>query len=277
MLDADASTATTRGKMDPLLGCRFILESFRNPIRFSEHIYRRFGPIAEFDMPSLRRHTPRKQLFVIGPEHNREVLRNTDAIRPSGLWSLDGPPGSALHAIQHHYSLKIYGVSHASIVQGVNPPLGRSRVEGHFAQTRAIMGDEIAQWPHDRTVDLYDVVRKLSQRVSFTLLFGETDISRIRRFGDLVFKYHRGNWDALSYLFPVNLKGTPYHRVRRRPKRCDRISAIRSPKRGRDRPTTTSQPRLRTSRMTQAPRWMPKKSSAAWCSKRLRPTNRCRA
>ena len=199
--------------MGPLLGSRYIVESFHNPIRFSEHIYRRFGPIAEFDMPSLRRHRPRKHLFIIGPEHIREVFRNTDAIRPSGLWSLDGPPGSALHAIQHHYSFKTYGATHESIVQTVNRPLRRNRIEGHFEQTRAMVQNEIANWPRGSTVDLYDSVRKLAQRVAFPLLFGEMDITRIRRLGELAFQYNRGNWNVFSYLFPVNVKGTPYHRT----------------------------------------------------------------
>jgi cytochrome P450 len=213
MLESNSTLIRNRGKLSPLLGSRFVVESFHNPIRFSERIYRRFGPIAEFDMPALRRHRPRKHLFVIGPDHNREVFRNTDSIRPSGLWSLDGPPGSALHAIQHHYSFKTYGAIHESIVQVVNRPLRRSRVEGHFGQTKAIVQSEISKWPLRTTIDLYDSVRKLAQRVAFPLLFNETDTSRVSKLGELVFQYNRGNWNLLSYLFPVNIIGTPYHRT----------------------------------------------------------------
>ena len=212
MLDSIA-VKQQQGKMGPLLGCRLLVESFHNPMRFSEYIYRRFGLIAEFDMPAWRNHPPRKQLFIIGPEHNRQVFRNMQAIRPSGLWSLDGPPGSALHDIQHHYSFKTYGATHDSIVQVVNRPLNRSRVEGHFERTRAIIQSEIAKWPRGSTIDLYDVVLKLAQLVSFTLLFNETDLARIRRLGDLVFKFNRGNWNVFSYLFPVKFGGTPYYRT----------------------------------------------------------------
>jgi len=213
MLDVGTTIARKRGKMGPLSGCRFVIESFHNPIRFSERIYQRFGPIAEFDMPTLRRHRPRKHLFIVGPDHNREVLRNTDAIRPSGLWSLDGPPGSALHAIQHHYSFKTYGQTHSQIVQVVNRPLRRSRVEGHFERTKEIVQSEIAKWPRSRTIDLYHEVRLLAQRVSFALLFGENDVARIRKLGELAFRYNRGNWNPFSYLFPVKAMGTPYHRT----------------------------------------------------------------
>jgi hypothetical protein len=85
--------------------------------------------------------------------------------------------------------------------------------EGHFEQTKAIIQDEITKWPHDRAVDLYDVVRRLGSEVSFTTLFGERDIDRIQTFGDLIVSYHRGNWNWLAYLFPMNVKGTPYHSV----------------------------------------------------------------
>lgn len=213
MLDVHSTVTRNNDKMGPLLGLRFIVESFHNPLRFSERIYRRFGPIVEFDMPSLRGERSRKHLIIIGPEHNREVFRNTDAIRPSGLWSLDGPPGSALHEIQHHYSFKTFGTTHETITQMVNRPLRRNRIEGHFERTRAMIESDIAEWPRNSTIDLYDAVRKLAQHVAFELLFNETDIARIRRLGELAFQYNRGNWNVFSYLFPINVKGTPYHRT----------------------------------------------------------------
>ncbi len=205
--------AATCEKIGPLLGLRLFLGSVYDPIRVSTRIYRRFGHLVEFDNLALRNHAPRRNLFVIGPDHNREVLLKNDVIRPSGLWSVNGPPGSAQQSIQRNYFPKTFGAEHDVVAQGTNPHFKRTRVEGHFERTKAIVQDEIAKWPRDHAVDLYEVVRRLGQHVSFKLLFGETDVDRIHRFGDLLFGYHRQNWSVLPYLFPVNVKGTPYRRV----------------------------------------------------------------
>ena len=205
--------ATFHGNLNPVQGCWNLLKSIHNPIGFSEYLHRNFGLIAAFDMPALRRHRHRRHLFIVGPDYNRQVLRQTDSIRPSGLWSLDGPPGSALHAIQHNYLLKMYGDLHESIVQRANRPLARSRVEGHFERTKAIIQAETSQWPLGTALDLYDIALKLAQRVSFTLLFGEMDLVRLRQFGDLVFEYNRANWKALCFLLPLRVPGTPYYRA----------------------------------------------------------------
>jgi cytochrome P450 len=203
----------TCGKIGPLSGLRLIVEALYNPFRVSERIYRRFGQIVEFDMLALSNHARVKNLLIIGPDYNREVLLQTDAIKPSGLWSASGRAGSTLHAIERHQFIKTYGAEHDLVAQGINPHLNRSRVEGHFGRTKSIIQDEIAKWPCDQRVDLFEVVRRLGQRVSFTLLFGETDIDRIHTFGNLTFGYHRGNWNVLNYLFPVNVNGTPYHQL----------------------------------------------------------------
>ena len=213
MVSIDTAEAADHRKIGSLLGLWLVLGSVHNPIRFSERIYRRFGRTVEFNMSALRDHDPVKNLFLIGPDNNREVLLKTDAVRPSGLWSVNGSLGSAQHAIRKHNFLKSHSAEHDLVARVTNPHLNRARVEGHFERTKAIIQDEIARWPRDHAVDLYDVVRRLGQRVSFTLLFGETDTNRINTFGDLIFSYHRGNWNWLAYVFPVNVKGTPYHRV----------------------------------------------------------------
>jgi hypothetical protein len=86
MLSDGMRTKRQQGKMSRLSGYRLLLESFHDPIRFGERLYRRFGPFAEFEMLALGGHRPHRQLFVIGPEYNREV-------RFCGSCS-DGRPGA---------------------------------------------------------------------------------------------------------------------------------------------------------------------------------------
>jgi cytochrome P450 len=200
-------------RIGPFSAFRLALGILNNPFAGSEHIYRRYGRAVEFDLLALPRHAPIKYVFLIGPDYNREALAKSNAIRPAGLWSVKGPPGSAQRAIQDHSFLKSTGVEHDAVAEATNPALKRTRVQGDFERAKALVEDEIVNWPRDRAVDLYGLLRRLAQRVSFTLLFGESDVDRIRRFGDLAFDYHCGNWNWLAYVFPVNVKGTAYHHV----------------------------------------------------------------
>jgi cytochrome P450 len=207
------TTRADHDRIGPFSAFRLALGLLRNPIRGSEYIYRRYGRSVDFELLALPNHAPVKYLFLVGPDHNREVLLNTDAIRPAGLWSVRGPPGSAQRTIQDHSFLKTTGAEHDAVAEGVNPHLKRSRIQSDFERAKPIVEDEIVKWPCDRAVDLYELVRRLAQRVSLTLLFGETNLDRIRRFGDLAFDYHCGNWNWLSYTLPLNVRGTPYHHV----------------------------------------------------------------
>ena len=105
------------------------------------------------------------------------------------------------------------------------------------------------------TVDLYGVVLRLAQLVSFTFLFNEKDVTRIRQLGDLVFKYNRGNWNVFSYLFSVKFGGS-----------CQAAEALRSywsQKRPPGPRTPISWQRSRTQKTAQAILCRPKSSSAA--------------
>jgi cytochrome P450 len=140
----------------------------------------------------------------------------TDAVRPSGIWSVEGPPGSAMRAIQTANYLKTHGAEHDAGAAALRPHFTSQRIDNHFKRLKSLAIENVERWPVDTQVDLYELVRRCGQRAAFTLLFGEENVARNYAFGDHIFEYHRGNWKLAPHLFPFDLRGTPYHQLLQR-------------------------------------------------------------
>ena len=215
----NSSVATTNSSIVDLgtistmhYAARYLL----NPIETVELIYRRFGPTVALTPSSRHRGRQTRAFILVGAEHNRSILMRTDVIRPSGLWSVKGPPGSALSAINTHDFLKTHADEHANAGGALYPHVSRARLDGQFKELVWLLIDEIDHWPTDTTVDLYELIRRCSQRAAFGLIFGEKDIARIHKFGDLIFDFHQSGWTVAPFVFPFDLPGTPYRQLMRK-------------------------------------------------------------
>jgi len=186
------------------------LDFLLNPIRSVERCHQRFGPVVAFTARG-RRGVSIRSLVLIGPGYNREVLTNTEWLRPSGLWSVPGPPGSAQHAMKFNY-VTVSGPEHLALKNTVVPMLSRQSVAGHFEAIRAITTSCVAAWPVGERVDLYALARDAGQQTAFTVLFGDADLERARAFGEMLADYHHANWRAGAHL-RINIPGLPYERV----------------------------------------------------------------
>ncbi len=63
-----------------------------DPIRCLERVYRRHGPVVRLEYGGGGR---KPVLALVGPGYNREVLLATDRLRPTGIWPVRAPEGSA--------------------------------------------------------------------------------------------------------------------------------------------------------------------------------------
>ncbi len=80
---------------------------FKDPIRVLEREFRRHGPVIAFELAGKKI----GGLLVVGARYNREVLNRTDAVRPTSLWQVTGPNGSAQAEFRRGYlsrSTKLY-------------------------------------------------------------------------------------------------------------------------------------------------------------------------
>jgi cytochrome P450 len=184
---------------------------YRDPIRCMDRSVRRFGRAMAFSTLS-RRADAGRSFALVGPQYNQHVLMGAEKLRPSGIWPLGGPPGSALHEIREDTYIRCDWAEHANLAKAVAPLLHKSKVDQQFAQARTIVTSEVDRWPTG-LVDLYAMTRRLAERLSFALLFGEEDQDRMRELGGLFASFHAANWSLSARLFPVNCPGAPYRRL----------------------------------------------------------------
>ena len=177
-----------------------------------EWLYARYGQAAliKNPLPWLRRESP--CLFLVGPQYNREVLMDEENLRPTGIWPVPGPEGSAQNNLRNNY-LTSHGEEHAAFSANVSPHVNRTKVNQQFDQVRQIALAETQNWPVGTTADIFSLTRRLTQHYAFSLLFGESDLDRIRELGALVDRYHASNWSLAALLFRFNSFGLPYRRV----------------------------------------------------------------
>jgi len=181
-----------------------------DPIRVMEREFRRNGPLVAFEVPVRKTSV----LFMIGAKYNREVLTRADVARPTALWQVYGLPGSTQKEFRSSY-LATHGKEHEALAAAVTPQLTKQEVMQRFDSIRNLSIETIERWPVGQTVDLYALIRQVAQRVSFKLLFGESDEARVRNFGALLERYHVMNWRLSGHFPRFDVPGCPYHTVLR--------------------------------------------------------------
>jgi len=162
----------------------------------------------------------RRILFMWGPEYNRQFLLRSKTMRTSGLWPLKSPPGSAQRSLSYH-PLKAYGPEQAAFYDLIDPFFNRSVIEQRSNDIRSMIVDEIERW-QPGIHDFYELARRCTERVAFTLLFGVDESGRFNELSDRLHEYHRANWAYPAIAFPINLPGTPYQAGMRQAKALQR-------------------------------------------------------
>jgi cytochrome P450 len=203
---------------------RVLAHYFIDPITCVTRYSNRYpGRPIRIDPPwRARRDRGGRVLLLTGPTYNRQVLLAGERLRPTGMWPVQGPPGSAHHALRRNY-LVSHGPDHARISTAIAPHLERQRVNSHFPAVRRIATEEIAGWPIGEVIDVSGRLRDLSQSYAFTLLFGEADQAVVRHFGAMIAGYHAANWSRAAALLRLDLPLLPYRDLLRR---ADRLMAF---------------------------------------------------
>ena len=189
-------------------GLSFMLD----PIDYLEQQVARHGPLISVEL-GLSEKRRSRALIMVGPKFNREVLLATDLLRPTGLWPVRGPCGSAQRNLRATY-LSMHGDEHRKVSSMVAAVLERPVVLSHFEAVKGIARDHISSWPSDEVVDVAELIRELAQSYAFSLIYGEADPSVARRFGAMLGDYHASNWNKVARV-RLNLPRSPYRKVLR--------------------------------------------------------------
>jgi cytochrome P450 len=207
-MTAEASERPIRGWTARRSYVRFV----RDPVGALCEAYRRFGPLSVFgNMYPSRKGDQRRIIVALGPTYNRQVLGVPDAFRPIGL-TIPGPRGSAQRRVR--YGLPVMsGPTHKEQRELVLPPLQNKAVEGYHAGMVAIAERILAGWRAGETVDMWSQVRAFPLNMATEILFGQTDPERAHAVGHMTQAWISRSYSLAARVFPVNLPGTPYHRM----------------------------------------------------------------
>jgi cytochrome P450 len=198
-------------KKNVLTGARAVREYvrfFRDPIRCMRKLQQKYGSLVAIGPIAFGEPT-KLHVIAIGPEFNRQVLGDPAKFRTTGQF-IHGPNNSAQRRIRFGLT-RMNGAQHKQQRQLILPPFHKNAVAGYHDLMVELTQEVIGQWKPGRR-DVYIDMRALTLRIASALLFGHepTDAYHI---GHLLAVWARRNFSGTVWFFPVNIPGTPYHRL----------------------------------------------------------------
>ncbi len=208
---------------------REYIHFFRDPIGCMRTLHRQRGKLVALGPIAFGEPT-KLHVLAIGPEFNRQVLGDPAKFRTTGQF-IHGPKDSAQRRIRFGLT-RMNGPQHKQQRQLILPPFHKKAVAGYHDLIVELAREVISQWTVGRR-DVYADMRAVTLRIASAVLFGHeaSDAYRIARLLDI---WARRNFSGPVWFFPVNIPGTPYHRLLKHAERVERGILALVEKRRRD-------------------------------------------
>jgi cytochrome P450 len=181
---------------------------FRDPIGCMRTLQQKYGSLVALGPIAFGEPT-KLHVLAIGPEFNRQVLGDPAKFRTTGQF-IHGPDGSAQRRIRFGLT-RMNGPQHKQQRQLILPPFHKKAVAGYHDLTLELAQEVIEQWKPGRR-DVYVDMRAVTLRIASAVLFGH-EASDAYRIGHLLEVWARRNFSGPVWFFPLNIPGTPYHRL----------------------------------------------------------------
>jgi cytochrome P450 len=181
---------------------------FRDPIGCMRTLQQKYGSLVALGPIAFGEPT-KLHVLAIGPEFNRQVLGDPAKFRTTGQF-IHGPTGSAQRRIRFGLT-RMNGPQHKQQRQLILPPFHKKAVAGYHELTVELAQEVIEQWKPGRR-DVYVDMRAVTLRIASAVLFGH-EASDAYRIGHLLEVWARRNFSGPVWFFPLNIPGTPYHRL----------------------------------------------------------------
>ncbi len=192
----------------PLVGRA--LQSYKllhDPLRYLRHHYQTYGPLSGIQRGDT------SSIFAFGPEYNRILLSNAtlfytifETITPKR--SKERRRGIGL--------LNMNGEQHRQQRKLMMPAFHRKQVEGYCADMVSYTEAMLSRWRPGQQLDMAEEMRELTMRIAVKTLFGLDLAHGVHGVGEsLRLLLDAGVFSPAVAMFPIDLPGTPYHRVLR--------------------------------------------------------------
>ena len=211
------------------LAAREYIHFFRDPIGCMRELHQKHGSLVALGPIAFGEPT-KLHVLAVGPEFNRQVLGEPAKFRTTGQF-IHGPPNSAQRRIRFGLT-RMNGPQHKQQRQLILPPFHKKAVAGYHQLIVELAQEVIGGWgPGGR--DVYADMRAVTLRIASAVLFGHEpgDAYRIAHLLDV---WARRNFSASVWFFPINIPGTPYHRLLKHAERVEREILALVEKRRRD-------------------------------------------
>lgn len=149
-------------------------------------------------------------VFTAGAAFNAEVLSDPETWR--GVSVLPGGPKNSAARRMIWGLPRLTGERHAHYRKLLSQPLRRASVEALGANMAWLAEAEVATWSAGETIDLWDHVRRLMQKLSVALLFGG-DSEESRAIAERAGAMMERKWKRGAVAVPINLPVTAYGRI----------------------------------------------------------------
>jgi len=192
----------------PLLGWRGnALAFYRDPLAALRALHHTYGEVVGL----ARNHSA--FVFAHGPTYNRALLRHADLFHSSvDLITPPRRPGTPIDRLNSGL-IAMSGARHKQQRQLLQPAFHKQHVALYHAAMVERTQHTLDRWQIGQQIDVARAMRQLTLQIAMTTFFG-TDATTADQIGPLLGPWIDGLFAPPVTLFPIDLPGMPYHRMR---------------------------------------------------------------
>lgn len=192
----------------PLIGGSIRLFTlFRSPFTTLRQLHQRYGDLVALSQG-------RKPLILaFGPALNHALLARPDVFENGSSTLVPLPKGSAVERLFFNSLPGMNGAHHKQQRRLMQPAFHRQSVLGYHADMVGLTQRALDRWRVGSQIDLLQESKQLTQQIAVKTLFGLDDERQLAQVGGLLRRMLKVSSSPLALLAPVDLPGTPYHRM----------------------------------------------------------------
>lgn len=198
--------------IDGFNAARFLVEFARYPTEVARAYQEKHGPAILLRPSPLQGAKGRSFFVTANRDVANHVLNNTAKFRTVGIALTRGPKNSAQRRLRNGM-VRMNGPEQMALRRAYAPSLSNKKLKLQRHKLQQICERELLKWPKAEVFDAHSGSIELAHKVSADLLFGIPDDPLIADLGEKICGQLLMQYSLRTYLFPLNLPGTPYSRL----------------------------------------------------------------
>lgn len=192
------------------IGALQLLSRFaRDPVGTGRAYHARYGKTVIVQPPLSTRPEGRKYYVTARPEIAEKIFNSPSQYKTVGVALTRGPKNSSQRRLRNGI-VRMNGPQQQALRRAYAPPLSKVCLKEQQHKLTEVCAAHLALWPRARTFDASELSTKVAIDAAAYILFGSNEDPRAIEIADLMVQHSRMQYSLNTFLFPVNLPGTPY-------------------------------------------------------------------